>query len=512
MKFFENIFKNRFKDAGNLEGIDSDNIWKGIENTLPKATPAVSTSASAGLGISSFLVVMAWLVSVAGLVFLLTTTNAEQKTYEVDKIEEETTNNETTQKSNAETITLRRKAEEEELTKSKKESILQRGTSNSNPRVKRQEKESTNPKENLNYEIKTKENNSQTAQKLTAETIPLWRGTKGVEYTKGEKKPTQSSLQNYSSKNTSQETSNGNSLSQKTAENISKSNNEIKDKATINQTAQKPSTETIPLQRGTKGVKSPPILKKEPLFLTTENSIAGLSSQANSITPIKKKVKKDRFKIGAFAGVNLQSTTYQQGSEPSNFHNTLNETLKGQIGYQTSARVYWKAYKSIDVVTGFDYMNTQSKFKHSITFDTAIVRVGLPGIDTTRGQAIRNINHLNQHTFVSIPILIGTSKQFGKFGFGANIGAGFNFFVSQKGKSMPEENVISSFDNTDDLPFKKNFISYQVNPYFNYWATDKIHLQIQSTFRYQNHGMSDYYDLKQNSIFSGLSLGVLFIP
>jgi len=232
-----------------------------------------------------------------------------------------------------------------------------------------------------------------------------------------------------------------------------------------------------------------------------------------SITLVKKKARKKNIKIGVFGGTTLLSNFYGENTENSDLNEVLKNTHQGVAGYSASTKIYWNALKKVDVISGFEYLNTVTKFDYLKTGQPEKVsRDGRPGIDSVLTVPTRKVVHFNHQNFISVPVLVGSSYQFGKFGIGANGGIGINFFTNQTGKTLNASTKIENIETAAVLPFKKTFISYQLNPYFNFRATEKLQFQLQSTFRYQSHRMSDFYGLKHYSILGGLSFGMMITP
>ncbi|MFT4761367.1 MAG: hypothetical protein ACI9LN_003349 [Saprospiraceae bacterium] len=81
-------------------------------------------------------------------------------------------------------------------------------------------------------------------------------------------------------------------------------------------------------------------------------------------------------------------------------------------------------------------------------------------------------------------------------------------------KSINSNLNISEYNQSSDetVPYKKFFLSYQVNPYLSYQTTEKWAIQLKSTFRFQNHEKSIFYDLNHSSLLYGLSVGFVYTP
>lgn len=493
MSFFEKIYKERFSDAGNLDGIDPDAIWEGISEVAPSPVSEIAATKKTGLGLTSYLIGAAGVLAVAGLIFVLT-----QAEIEIDSSGDP---------ENKETI-----VEVSKKTKSAEVSI-EEIENFANIEIENEKLETNSAfAENQIFEEKEK---IQTHSKNVA--LPL------------SKKETLSERTNFSGVSSKvklegeivkKETTFNSKAITKTADfqNIVIAANQNQANVDLQNFQDSGSilfAENDKISFAEKSVSRKVIdeftqLPNEACFIISKTN---LQNPPVSITPVGKKVRKKNIKIGIFAGANLTSNSYGENIETSNLNDLLENSHQGLAGYSASAKFYWTPFKKIDFVTGFEYLNTVTKFDYLETGSPEkISRDGRLGIDSVLAIPTRTVVNFNQQNFISIPILVGSSYQFGKFGVGANGGIGLNLFTKQSGKSLSASAKIEDIETAANLPIKKTFISYQINPYFSFRATGKIQLQMQSTFRYQPHGTSDFYNLKHSSVLGGLSFGVLVTP
>ena len=226
------------------------------------------------------------------------------------------------------------------------------------------------------------------------------------------------------------------------------------------------------------------------------------------IHPYKKRTKK--WEIGLLAGGNYFALDFQSEKDGSAFESALEKSHHGGMGYQFSGEIYWKPVKNLRFGTGLSYVSAQTIFEFSQEWDTVMHRNNVPTADLIKARATRSVIHHNRLNYLSLPLTIGLAKDFRTFGIGLDLGIGFNYVLAQSGRSLNQEKSVVNFDGqtVENQPFSKAFFSAIAHPYFEFKPSRGYTLRLQPDFRFQRHGISEWYGLKTKSVFWGLNLGV----
>lgn len=243
---------------------------------------------------------------------------------------------------------------------------------------------------------------------------------------------------------------------------------------------------------------------------------------------LPKKSKHAPLEISINAGANTVFTKYRDVENKADLFKDLSNSLSNNIGFSTTAKISYLFNEKYSISSGFSYNLTNETFERSseknstfleenylMTYelnpvgDTINALYG-PKLLNTIEQ--RDVLHHNQFKLISLPLELGVRKQFGKLNMGLNAGFSYNFFLSQKGKSIDAQQEIYAFDDSSPStkPFKKTFFAFQLNPFFDLKMTDKLKFRLSSTLKYQPQGISGLYDIKQYSIFLGIGGGLVY--
>ena len=241
-----------------------------------------------------------------------------------------------------------------------------------------------------------------------------------------------------------------------------------------------------------------------------------------------KKSKHPPLEISINAGVNTVFTKYRDVENKANLFEDLSNSLSNNTGFSTTVKVSYLLNEKYSVSSGLSYSLTNEIFARSSEKNATFLEENYlmayelnPAGDTINpvyGPKLlntieqRDVLHHNQFRLISLPLEFGVRKQLGKLSMGLNVGFSYNFFLSQKGKSIDAQQEVYAFDDSSPStkPFKKTFFAFQLNPFFDLKMTDKLKFRLSSTLKYQPQGISGLYEIKQYSIFLGIGGGLVY--
>jgi hypothetical protein len=207
--------------------------------------------------------------------------------------------------------------------------------------------------------------------------------------------------------------------------------------------------------------------------------------------------------VGAIARSDRYSNT--------NLGNALNNAGSMAPGQSLSLQVQWKLATQVYLTTGLEFLLTQTRFDYITQWDTLAVVRGYETFGEIDAIATRMVRQYNEQSIFTLPLLIGTARNFGALKLGLDAGLGLNYIYQQKGKTLNEEWVIVAYDskNNNILPNADFYLSYQIEPYLTYSLTERFGLRLKPTLRYQQYGTSHLYEQKTSSFLWGLSAGAV---
>lgn len=229
--------------------------------------------------------------------------------------------------------------------------------------------------------------------------------------------------------------------------------------------------------------------------------------------------KSSNWEIGTFAGLSFALNSFGENSVNTELSQILKDSYKTKLGYSTSIHAYWhkkdkqEKKEIFHIKTGLEFFEHQSEFNIIHVSETIITRPGFSGQqEFIPATATRTIVHDNKFRYLSIPMEIGLQHSYKKFNIGISSGLGLNYFISQKGKSMNQDNDIREINNANegDTPYRKVFLSYHISPFMTYDLTEKTGIRLNSNLRYQNYGKSKFYGLNQSSVIIGFNVGLVY--
>ena len=457
----ERIFKNRLKNKKSLEGIDQDELWSGIAGAIESA-PSRGTSSVKKWGLLLFLLLLA---SGAGYIYL-----SQDHT---------STAVEPTQKG-----------------------AVAANQTEGNSDYDNSPKQSTqaSPKSKIEQQIVTK-NPAPTGNRTTGKPD---NSPKSTNHTVGSSNPAPAPA--LSDSNVQKEGTKAVAtglFSDKRPSNTSETSADEKAKYFVENISSLPVTYlNIP-----------------------EAKLTGLSYQPSQHE--KEETYKPLLEFSFLSGVNTMRIIPKGGGNLSTFTEQLSKATATNAGISSGFRVAYLMNRQLSVISGIDYEKTQTVFEFTadktapvwvpdhlakysldpITGDTINAEYGA----MINQRTIHHVLHHNKFTSISIPLELGYRKALGVWTVGINMGASYNFFLSQKGRTINTELDIYDFDDktTANRPFRKSFFALQLNPYVDLRVNDRFSIRFNPVLKYQNHGMSDLYKTKQSSVLMGLRGGLV---
>jgi hypothetical protein len=224
-----------------------------------------------------------------------------------------------------------------------------------------------------------------------------------------------------------------------------------------------------------------------------------------------KEKEKRKISLGLFTGVHLLHSNLASNSADDQIRkNLVNAGLKPQLGCSAGAEITIQLFKNLNLTSGIEYVKSVEQFNYSTKWDTTFQN----GQNTINQSSERIVKHYNRHSFFSVPVLLGMEFQKGKFEFGANIGVGFNFIRSQRGRTLDNNLDLTDFplsENSNLSPRPDFYLSYQIRPYLSYQLKKNLKIQLRPDFRIQNYGKLEFYNnMKFSSILTGVQTAIVF--
>ncbi|MFK7806192.1 MAG: hypothetical protein AB8F74_00195 [Saprospiraceae bacterium] len=482
MNPFEKEFKDRFQNAHSTDGVDSDAIWGSISEALPQEEEKPK-------GIffrygKYFLLALAGLL-VAGL-GLYFTWGSEMVDIAENKSVETSINKD---------LVFQNKKENTER--------VSEGNNNNKgsetPPAKDDDREIVKLKDNLDLKNTLKNNsNKAIAKKSTEEQlIKLEDGNNLTEDLINISNITEEIIKTIAEDQTNEIANKKNKVNNSTEKEETKS---VTEKAT-EQTDLKE-----PILFNSKNISLYTMYDELP-FVVLNNDF---NINADPVIPKTKKGRNRKIQIGLFAGVVNWSSNYKNNNN-SAVINALDKSASSAYGQSLSVLLQWNFSKKIHLTTGLEYMNAKTRFDYVSTKDSFAIVDGYQQLGPIDAIATRTVRHHNTLQVFSLPILFGTHKNVGAFELGVDAGVGLNYIISQEGRTLDSELTIADFNSTDNntLPYRDFYLSYQLQPYLSYSATERIKLQLRPNFRYQHHGNSKLHDIEMSSLLWGVNVGAM---
>ncbi len=220
------------------------------------------------------------------------------------------------------------------------------------------------------------------------------------------------------------------------------------------------------------------------------------------------------WKIGISIGTNISLNSFGENTDNPELNEILKESHSDEFGYSTAINISKSFAKKYHIRTGLEFYESQNQFNIIHISDSVMYRTSPDGQpELVPAIANRTVRHNNRFRHLSIPLEIGlSSKSFNNISIGIRGGIGLNYFLQQKGKSINANNEIQKIDNSTkaNRAYNSIFISYHLSPFINYDLTEKMALGLNSILRYQNYGKSEFHGVKRSSFLLGVNLGMSY--
>ncbi len=261
------------------------------------------------------------------------------------------------------------------------------------------------------------------------------------------------------------------------------------------------------------------LLTNKTFFINQEEQgkdLTGFLQPINSLQKPTKKKKNLRFEIGAYSGINTVKNLFENTTRGE----LLQNAYKLRLGYTVGTEFQVKLKNNLSFSTGLEYSKTMTQFNIVQEKDGFTDNPNTTIVDENevRAKIVRTVRHHNRLDFLTVPLVVSTNKEFGKFDLGIGAGLGWNIISQQGGKSINARDEIADYyENTSATPFPYSyFLSCHLRPSIQFEASDKLSLQIRPEFRYNLHKHKyqdeylDFFGLKHSSIMSSINLGLRF--
>ena len=255
-------------------------------------------------------------------------------------------------------------------------------------------------------------------------------------------------------------------------------------------------------------------LKSKTFFINQEEQEKDLTGFFQPINPLLKPIKKKKnlnFEIGAFSGINTVKNIFKNTTRGE----LLQNAYKLRLGYTVGTEFQVNLKNNLSFSTGLEYSKTMTQFNIVQEKDGFTDNPNTPIVDENevRAKIVRTVRHHNRLDFLTVPLVVSKNKTFGKFDLGIGVGVSFNSVRKQTGKAL------NAWDNIDDYSYRfsqipivpyKNFFAYHLHTSIAYNATEKLSFQVRPELRYASHGSSNFFGIKHSTIMSSINLGLNF--
>ena len=204
-----------------------------------------------------------------------------------------------------------------------------------------------------------------------------------------------------------------------------------------------------------------------------------------------------KLMIGLGAGPSFSTLGFRPGSSP--YALLRHQTEKPQLGWQATVDVFHKNKPGLIYGTGLTWNKTWTKFRYEneqpqethlentlvqvlidqTTLDTIGKRFGSVTIEETN---LREVQHYNQSSTLSIPVHIGFLKETSRVSLGIVGGLAFNYRLQQQGRILDEQQNIVDF--RKGTFFKKVGFSAHVRPMFLLALRNGISLSVSPSLQF----------------------------
>ena len=520
MSIIEDEFRDRFKDHESMEGIDADQIWKGISENLAEEEPIVGFTFIRSVGLTR--VLMATIFILLSFIFFCKFNSKEHVIAERASFQPNNSiTNQGLQQIDNKEITYDNDLNQEKTTAIKsrtthslKENKTKQATTpakiEASSFYKKIERKTLNKDQKLISQTSQKNNSNKFSQQNKTNALTNFSNTivlanPSPDKSKQDSKSPIAITANSKTKQVDQT----HDVIEKTLIANQKNNSLEKSRRIIAMILPIKSVRNFPF--------IPNNIQEEEITLPKELVIPN------------KHTKDKTIELSLSTGINTVYSMYKQSKTNSDLANVLKDANTNELSYSISLRVSWLVNKKYHLSTGIGFANLQSKFDYVNQKETKVlVKDHLtsfafnPVTQDTFNRVYRDVlfdatekrSVINYNTFtlISLPLEFGFEKNINSFDFGLNMGVSYNFFITQKGKSLDKDGQIEYFDNKSNtiLPFKESFFAFQLSPYIDWSIAKNIDFRLNPVIKYQLHGKSSLYNLTQNAVFIGFNVGLAY--
>ncbi|MFT4986748.1 MAG: hypothetical protein ACI8U0_002394 [Flavobacteriales bacterium] len=233
------------------------------------------------------------------------------------------------------------------------------------------------------------------------------------------------------------------------------------------------------------------------------------------------------IEIGFFSGVNAFTNQYNNDDTGVSL-SELRKSHKRLYGNTNTLMLYYKLKKDIIIGAGVEYNVLKSQFNlirerlilESLGSQVVEIEVDPQSGDTSyvyeeqfaESIETRRVRHNNSLKYISIPIDISKRFNAQKFNYGFGVGMRFNMVKSQSGKLINQEDAITGYDGigSSNQLYGKSFLSYHAHAYIEKSLNDNFKIRFNPSIRLQQHGVSNFHGLKNNTILFGTQMGIMY--
>lgn len=211
-----------------------------------------------------------------------------------------------------------------------------------------------------------------------------------------------------------------------------------------------------------------------------------------------------KWALSAYGGLNTTSKTFINAGENSAYLEELNNAFSNSYAQYGGVEVQYSIKDPFYIASGLEFGVSSTQFYYFNEKDS----IAIINNEQVAGIGTREVRHYNKFSYLAVPLLVGYERSTGRFLYGINGGIAINLVTNQEGKTLsPSESIVTYSVDSDDIPNKDFFLSYQVNPYLGYRFGEKWQVNIKPTFRLQPYNKSSLYNMSHRDVIGGVSVG-----
>ncbi len=183
---------------------------------------------------------------------------------------------------------------------------------------------------------------------------------------------------------------------------------------------------------------------------------------------------------------------------------SLKAHLSREMGHFAGAAVRLKRGAFWDLYAGLEFMDWRDRFDKVIYSDTVL----LVNQEMVMGRNVRTIEHYNNATMISLPILFGLHKDWGLVRMGLQLGGSYTLVLQQSGRMLSDFTTV--VDYTQEQKRYENFFAFRIVPTMGYMWNEKILLSTSCMFSSQGHKKTSVIPFASRSVSIMPSLGFTY--